>query len=309
MAFFSRQKDPLEPVPADDVPFESLRRTPRGNPRKPGAKRATDGERDASAPLDPAEAAKTRARRRLIGAIALGLAAIVFVPMLFDRSPSTPVDDITVQIPDRDRPFEGRKDVPDAGKSPLQPSTPLPAVPSASQPPAVTTAPAADAPKDPPPAVSESVPKPVEAPSVKPAEKPVEKSGPAKVAEKPAEKVADKPVDRPAEPGVTASSDDPRAIAALEGKTGSAPSSASAGEAASSKGYAVQIAAYSLADKAGNMREHLASNGLQAYTESVSTAQGMRTRVRLGPFPSREAAEKARQKLKTMKLDGSVVPL
>ncbi len=293
MAFFSRQKDPLDPVPADDVPFESLRRTPRGNTRKAGARRAVDNDHDATAPLDPAQAAKTRARRRLIGAIALALAAIVFIPMLFDRSPAPPVDDIAVQIPDRDRPFEGRKDVPDA-KTPLQPST---ALPGAVTPPAVTPqAPAAEAPRD---TIPVTAPDPVVKPAEKVAEKPAEKSVSTKVAEK-VEKAAPKPV----EPPVAASSDDPRAMAALEGK-----STTSATEPASSKGFAVQVAAFSIADKAKNMREQLAGNGLKAYTESLNTAQGPRTRVRLGPFPSREAAEKARQKLRTMKLDGSVVAL
>jgi phytoene desaturase len=56
------------------------------------------------------------------------------------------------------------------------------------------------------------------------------------------------------------------------------------------------------------LRDQLVGNGLKSYTESVSTPQGLRTRVRLGPFTSREAADRARQKLKTMKLDGSVVP-
>jgi DedD protein len=71
----------------------------------------------------------------------------------------------------------------------------------------------------------------------------------------------------------------------------------------------VQIAAFSAADKARSLRDQLTANGLKSYTESVSTTQGVRTRVRLGPFASRDAADHAKQKLKSMKLDGSVVPL
>ncbi len=71
----------------------------------------------------------------------------------------------------------------------------------------------------------------------------------------------------------------------------------------------MQIAAFSAADKARGLRDQLVANGLRSYTESVSTSQGLRTRVRLGPLPSRDAADRAKQKLKTMKLDGSVVAL
>ena len=99
------------------------------------------------------------------------------------------------------------------------------------------------------------------------------------------------------------SSDDPRAVAALEGRTGAAP------DPAVGKNFAVQIAAFSAADKARGLRDTLTANGLRSYTEAVTTPQGQRTRVRLGPFPSREAADRAKQKLKTMKLDGSVVAL
>ena len=299
MAFFSRQKDPLEPLPADDVPFASLNRTQRTSRARAKSKTAFDAEQDAPAPLDPAEASKTRARRRLIGAVALALAAIVFVPMLFDRTPTQPVDDIAVQIPDRDTPFDGR------GKAPLQSTTPLPVTPAPVQPEAPKTAPVSTPSAEPvaetkAPETPPVVTKPVE----KAIEKPVEKAAPKvdktdKPVEKTAEKSAEKPADNP--------TDDPRAIAALEGK--SATPAATPAAAAPAKGYAVQVAAFSIADKAKTLREQLAGNGFKAYTEPLNTAQGPRTRVRLGPFASREAAEKAREKLRTMKLDGSVVPL
>ena len=286
MRLFSRDKEAVDAVRADDVPFEALRRSPRG-PRK------TSGDFDASAPLDPADAARTRARRRLIGAIALGLAAVVFVPMLFDRTPVVPADDIGLQIPDRDAPFEGRRGVPDPAKGPLKPSGDLP------QPSSTTPAtPAASAPDVVPPAVADAAVVPAVEP---PAARPAESARPTVVAvpkTAPVEKAIEKPVDKPK----AAAADDPRALAALEGRSESSP-------AAGDKGYAVQIAAFSAADRARGLRDQLVASGLKSYTESVSTTQGMRTRVRLGPFASREAADRAKQKLKTMKLDGSVVPL
>lgn len=323
MSLFSRNKDPVEPVRADDVPFESLRRSPRdaarGSRRNASSARATEPEVD-TGPLDPAHAEKTRARRRLLGAIALALAAIVFVPMLFDRTQVPPVDDIAVQIPGRDTPFEGRLGATDPGKGPLRPSASLPA---ASPPPvAVNSAPVAGAGAEtPPPAVAGDAAgvMPAEPASEKPAGQPAAKAvergaeqNHGKAVEKKADKAHEKTAGKRAEASgdkggaiTAAPGDDPRALAALEGKA--VPHAG--GESASGKGFAVQIGAYSAAGRAKTLRDQLNANGLKAYTELLSTPQGPRTRVRLGPFPTREAAERARKKLRTMKLDGSVVTL
>ena len=53
-------------------------------------------------PLDPMLPEKQRARRRLIGATALVLAAIIGLPMIFDADPNKPLaDDVETQIPDK----------------------------------------------------------------------------------------------------------------------------------------------------------------------------------------------------------------
>ena len=333
MRFFDRNKEAVDTGRSADVPFE-VRRSPRNSRMRTTSRADPSGsvQFDAAARLDPAETTRTRARRRLIGAVALALAAIVFVPMLFDRTPVAPADDIALQIPDRDTPFEGRKGVPDPARGPLKPTSDLYASTSA---PTTATAPMTEARS--PDAGAENADKPTvneapptSAPAAK-AERPVVAKTPERPAEKPLEKAADKLADKPADKSAdrarpAATTDDPRAIAALEGKplaaaatTSTAPSSSppsassstvtSSSDASSSRTYAVQIAAYAAPEKARSMRDQLVANGLKSYVESVSTAQGLRTRVRLGPFATRDAAEHARTKLKTMKLDGSVVPL
>ncbi len=77
---------------------------------------AADGPLD---PLDPLEMAKRRARRRLIGAIALVLGAVVILPMVFDSEPKSQNDDLSVEIPGRDTSF-----------NPTLPVQPAPAAPS-----------------------------------------------------------------------------------------------------------------------------------------------------------------------------------
>jgi len=66
---------------------------------------------------DPVLPEKKRARRRLIGAVALALAAIIGLPMLFDSEPKPLPDDIDIHIPSKEK-----MQVVDAAK----PAEPLP---------------------------------------------------------------------------------------------------------------------------------------------------------------------------------------
>lgn len=72
--------------------------------------------------------------------------------------------------------------------------------------------------------------------------------------------------------------------------------------------FVVQVVALSDAGKAKQMRQRISDAGIKSYTEVVKTAKGDVTRVRAGPFATREAAEKAQQRLKALGLDGKVVP-
>ncbi|MGV2290929.1 SPOR domain-containing protein [Trinickia sp. YCB016] len=51
--------------------------------------------------LDPTLPEKQRARRRLVGAIALVIAAVVVLPMVLDSHPKPVTDDISIDIPNR----------------------------------------------------------------------------------------------------------------------------------------------------------------------------------------------------------------
>jgi cell division septation protein DedD len=51
------------------------------------------------------------------------------------------------------------------------------------------------------------------------------------------------------------------------------------------------------------VRERAAAAGVKSYTEQVKGQQGEQTRVRAGPFPNRGAAEKARDKLRSLGMD------
>ena len=46
--------------------------------------------------------------------------------------------------------------------------------------------------------------------------------------------------------------------------------------------------------------------GMKVFTEPLDSPQGKKTRVRAGPFPTREAAEKALDKLKRIGVNGVI---
>ena len=87
------------------------------------------------------------------------------------------------------------------------------------------------------------------------------------------------------------------------GKTGAKEPAGSASAA-----YVVQVAALADAAKVKQLQKQMAGAGVKTYTEVVATKSGEVTRVRAGPYATREAAEKARTQLKKAGLDGKVVP-
>ena len=67
-------------------------------------------DKQSNEPVDPVLPDKKRARRRLVGAIALVLAAVIGLPMIFDSEPKPFADDITIQIPSKDKSANKRND-------------------------------------------------------------------------------------------------------------------------------------------------------------------------------------------------------
>jgi DedD protein len=170
---------------------------------------------------------RRRGRRRLIGAVAIALLLIVFVPMILDSEPRPARNESALDIPAKEN------------------APPLPAPTKIL--PAVAPAPAA-APAQ---------------PTVAPPKAPA-----------------------PVSPPKAASADNPR----LEG-------------------FAVQVGAFKDDDKLKQAREKLAAAGIRHYVERRDTPAGELRRLRAGPFPTREAAEKALAAVKAASLDGQIVPL
>ena len=206
---------------------------------------------------------KRRGRLRLIGAITIGLLAIVFLPMIFDSEPARNKSkikpgsqEISIQIP------------PKEGLPPLPAPEPIPNAAVASivlpvAPPAASKAPAkveitTDEKKD------EKKPDPVTQ---------VAKVAPALA------------------PALVAS---PKPIAkAIE----------------LSQGFVVQIGAFKDAENAKQIIAQAKVAKLPVYTDSIAISGGTVTRVRVGPFATKQKADSALAQLKLTGSDGKIVPL
>jgi DedD protein len=70
----------------------------------------------------------------------------------------------------------------------------------------------------------------------------------------------------------------------------------------------LQVAALATQDKVDELQGKLKSAGISSYTQKISTGSGSRTRVRVGPFGSKEEAERVRTKLGKLGLNGTLVP-
>lgn len=213
---------------------------------------------------------KKRARRRLVGAVVLVSIVAVVLPMVLDSEPQSPSQNVDIHIPPPDA-FEGKAKSAASG---------VIAEPRMSD--DLKTAPVEEAATQ-PSAASSTPASPVAAA--------------ASEVVRPDETVAAKSVEtKPSR------ADEPKKETSPAAKEKEAAPKATAGA------YVVQVAALSDAAKAKQLERQMAGAGLRTYTEVVSTGAGQVTRVRAGPYPTREAAEKARTQLKKAGLDGKVVP-
>jgi DedD protein len=71
--------------------------------------------------------------------------------------------------------------------------------------------------------------------------------------------------------------------------------------------YLVPLGAFANKDNVKALEAKLAKAGVKYYTEIVTTPGGEQTRVRAGPFPTKEAAEKSREQLKSLGLSPGAV--
>jgi len=229
------------------------------------------------------ETVRRRARHRLIGASVLVLVGVVGFSLLFDTQPRPISVDIPIEIPTRAA-------VPSAPPVPMAQSAPAPVAPTSLR------APASVLPQD---ALDEREEVVSEPASPAP-------TAPAPSSPTPAATSAAK-----APPGgAPRTHDGARAQALLEGRSAPAPTTAAApAEAASSVRLVVQVGAFAENARAQEVRMRLERAGLKTYTHVANTPEGRRIRVRVGPFDSRQDAEKAAERVKALNLPARILTL
>ncbi|MBP0609368.1 MULTISPECIES: SPOR domain-containing protein [Burkholderia] len=222
--------------------------------------------------LDPTLPEKQRARRRLVGAIALVVAAVIVLPMVLDSHPKPVTDDIAIDIPNR--PAHQAVVPRDDDVSDVQAGV------AHDEPPASDTAVAT-----------------VPAPAPKDAAKPVAKPEPTATASvtppKPAPKPAAAPAPKPAAPKP--------APATVANDGAASPDSGDASSPASPAGarFAVQLGSFKDDATARSWATKLKSAGVPAYVEHRKQADGSTaTLLRAGPFADRAAASAAIAKVR-----------
>jgi DedD protein len=73
--------------------------------------------------------------------------------------------------------------------------------------------------------------------------------------------------------------------------------------------FVLQVGAYAEASSAREARQRVEKLGLKTYTQVVETSAGSRIRVRVGPFGSRDEADRAAGKLKSAGLPVALLSL
>ena len=220
---------------------------------------------------DPAvEELKRRARRRLVGAIVLALAAAVILPLLLESDPKPLGDDVSIQIP----PIDSGKFI-----TPLSPGKGVDGKATPDRAGALTSATSAKpAPVAPDP--------PVEA---KPADALDASGKPAEPAQRPPD-VA--PTSGPTATSTITANPEPQKPAASKAEPDSRPNGVSPAGS-----FVVQLAAFADAKAAPALASKLKTSGFPAYTETLKTQQGTMRRVRVGPYATREVADAELAKL------------
>lgn len=251
-------------------------------------------KRNASAPAakpvadtaDAVQRLRLRARRRLMGAAVLVGIGVIGFPLVFETQPRPIPMNLPIEIPRKDN--AAALPMPVAPKDLVNEATGKPGV-------AAESGARQDAPKI--AELAATAPAAVTAP----APTKVVPQMLAKSVEKAAMPIADKASEKRGKSG-----DDARAQALLDGK---APNAAGNKQPVAEIRYVVQVGAFADAGAAHQIRLKVEKLGLKTYAQVISNAEGKRTRVRVGPFATREEADKVFARIRASGLPAAVLTL
>jgi DedD protein len=220
------------------------------------------------------QSARAHARRRLVGALVLLVAGVAGFPMIFDTQPRPLSVDTPIWVP------EGTPAR--VAAAPSAAVRPLPSLP--------------------PDAGAESAVTPVPAGSAPVASAPVATAA-APVAAAPVTAAPVTAIQSAASKAGTAST------ATTANTANTAPKPADPPQAAAVGRFVVQVGAYNDVERLRAARAKLEKLGFKSYTQDVESPTGKRTRVRVGPYGSRQEAENAAAKVKAAGMQTAILSL
>lgn len=255
---------------------------------------------------DAVQRARTRARRRLVGALVLLVAGVIGLPLLFDAQPRPLPADTPIVAPARE--------VPPAAQRSTPLPRPLPPAVGDSEASAAAAASVSDSVRSgggtsPPATASTATAAAAQGAHAPP---PLGRATPAAASAVPGTQVRP-----PSGPHVSVQSG--AQASAPVGVQASPPASppaspqaspqASASPPAAAGRFVVQAGAYTDAATLRDARARVERLGLRTYTQVIETDDGKRTRVRVGPFATRGEASGAAARLKAAGLPANILAL
>ena len=240
--------------------------------RLPGRFSSTQTGADAlsNAPAESVEVIRKRARHRLMGSVVLVLGAVVGLPLLFDSQPRPVAIDTPIVIPDRNQ------------TSPLSATSGSAKTGAIKEGLAQDQAIAASQTGVAKSAVTNSA-------GLDPHEEVVTKDSKAEVRLEPKPELKAEAKPEPKSEPKSENKPEPKGDDAVRS--------------------VVQVGAYADLAKAKEARAKLESAGFKTYTQEIDTKDGKRIRVRVGPFATKEEADKTAEKIRKLNLQTSVLKL
>ncbi|WP_233325358.1 SPOR domain-containing protein [Pandoraea sputorum] len=317
MGLFSFRKKDAEAVP----PKRGSRRSGRTGTRTAGG----GGEYSEHEQLDPLLPEKQRARRRLVGALALVLAAVIILPMVLAPEPKPTADDIAIQIPGKDANSPPVRVKPQAAAVPQSDASLDKGEEAVDSTTLANTAKPAPAPTAVPPSAAVPTPAPSPAPSVVPEPqvaqaKPEHKPEAKPDVKKPEQHADTKPTAKPDSHDTAKTQTKPAQannnvadpIAQFaQNNTAAKPAAKpdnhdTAQKTASNGKFLVRIGAFSTQDRAQAWLVKLKLVNVPSYMVKSSVDGRELYLLRAGPFPDRTSAEAAGKKIRDAGLTAQV---
>ena len=222
---------------------------------------------------------KKSARRRLIGAAFFVIVTAAVLPMIMETAPPPQLNDFRiVTAEERNAPAPvAAPATPPAESEPVTPPVPVAQSDVKTVDAAAPVKPAASEPAAPVVVAAAEPPKPEAKAELKPETKVAvdKKPEPAKSAEKPVEKKSEKPAEKKE----------------AKDQTGQ---------------YYIQVGVFADADNVKQVRAKLKAQGISSWTEEATGNLAGKTRVKAGPFPSKDAADKALAKITKAGMNGMI---